>query len=130
MSARLKSLVWLATLALMGLIAWVIYLANTGQSSIFFSLVRQLPYGDKLGHFALFGLLTLGLNLVSGGRSWRCGPLNLYWGATLVFVVAALEELSQAWLPNRTLDIADLVADLLGILVFSLVSRALLRRFG
>ena len=130
MSSKVKSLIWLATLALMGLIAWVIYLADTGQSSIFFSLVRQLPYGDKLGHFALFGLLTLGLNLVTGGRSWRCGPLNLYWGATLVFVVAALEELSQAWFPNRTLDITDLMADVVGILVFSWLSRALLRRVG
>ncbi|BDY04651.1 VanZ family protein [Ferrimonas sp. YFM] len=130
MSSKVKSLIWLATLALMGLIAWVIYLADTGQSSIFFSLVRQLPYGDKLGHFALFGLLTLGLNLVTGGRSWCCGPLNLYWGATLVFVVAALEELSQAWFPNRTLDITDLMADVVGILVFSWLSRALLRRVG
>ncbi|WP_245568344.1 VanZ family protein [Ferrimonas futtsuensis] len=130
MSGRLKSLVWMATLALIGLIAWVIYLANTGQSSIFFSLVRQLPYGDKLGHFTLFGLVTLGLNLMSGGRGWRCGPLKVYWGATLVFVVAALEEFSQAWFPNRTLDSTDLMADVLGILVFSLLSRVLLRRLG
>ncbi len=44
-------------------IGWVIYLANTGQSSIFFQLVRVIPYGDKLGHLFLFGFLILGLNV-------------------------------------------------------------------
>ena len=100
------------------------------DSRIVLCILNEQRCTDAGNVFALFGLLTLGLNLVTGGRSWRCGPLNLYWGATLVFVVAALEELSQAWFPNRTLDITDLMADVVGILVFSWLSRALLRRVG
>ncbi|TKB47318.1 trypsin [Ferrimonas sediminicola] len=126
MSRTLKVVAWAGTLALATLIAWVIYLADTGQSSVFFQLVRALPYGDKLGHFCLYGLLTLGANLVSGGRVWRCGSLRIYWGATAVGLLASLEELSQAWFPSRTLDITDLAADLAGILLFSLVTRYLL----
>lgn len=39
----------------------------------------------------------------------------------LLFVV--MEELSQYFIPNRTLDITDLVADFFGIIVFSFITQ-------
>lgn len=103
-------------------VVWIIYLANTGGSSIFFVIVGAIPYGDKLGHFCLFGFLTLIVIVSLKFRSIRCWKLKIYYGAILVSVFALGEELSQALLPSRTFDILDLFADILGILVASIIA--------
>ncbi|WP_244325652.1 hypothetical protein [Shewanella aestuarii] len=46
-----------------GFIIWIIYLANTGGRSVFFVLIKHMPYGDKVGHMLLFGTLTIWLTL-------------------------------------------------------------------
>jgi VanZ family protein len=104
-------------------ITWIIYLSNTAQNSIFFELVARIPYGDKLGHFCLFGLLTLGVNFVFKLKTYTLISFNIYVGSTVVFFFVLLEELSQYFIPSRTLDITDLLADILGIITFSLVTK-------
>ena len=84
-------------------ITWIIYLANTAQNSIFFELVARIPYGDKLGHFCLFGLLTLGINFAFKLKSYTLISLNIYVGSTVVFCFVLLEELSQYFIPSRKL---------------------------
>lgn len=98
-------------------ILWVIYLANTGGSSIFFDFIRSIPNGDKLGHLCLFGTLTFGVIVGSRFRSFTLGNLNFYYGAVLVAIFVIGEELSQYFIPSRTFDIVDLTADSLGILM-------------
>ncbi len=109
-------------------IGWVIYLANTGQSSIFFQLVRAIPYGDKLGHLFLFGFLTLGLNIALNYKTFNLKQRKIYYGSTIVGVSVLLEELSQYFLPSRTFDVIDLGADIAGILLFSGISYMLSSR--
>ncbi|MCP4339136.1 MAG: trypsin [Desulfobulbaceae bacterium] len=111
-------------------IGWVIYLANTGQSSLFFQLVRAIPYGDKLGHLFLFGFLTLGLNVALKYKMFNLKQRGIYCGSTIVGIVVLLEELSQYFLPSRTFDVIDLGADVAGILVFSVISYMLSRRIS
>lgn len=112
-------------------ISWIIYSADTGKQNIVFNIIEDVPYGDKLGHFFLFGILTLLLNIALKYRRfkyWQKLPL----GTFLVILVVLLEELSQGFLPNRTLDIMDLIADALGILTFTYISYLLFtnRKFG
>lgn len=102
-----------------GFILWIIYLANTGGQSIFFDFVRALPFGDKLGHFGLFGLLTLLMNFACKLKTIKIGPVSVYLGAILVFSFAIIEELSQFFVVSRTLDITDVLADIVGIVFFS-----------
>lgn len=104
---------------------WIIYLANTGGSSIFFDLVRAIPYGDKLGHFCLFGFLTLVVVVALRFRAITVGRFRIYYGVIVVAVFALGEELSQALLASRTFDLLDLTADTLGILTASLVASLL-----
>ena len=106
-------------------IIWIIYLANTGQQSIFFDLVRLIPYGDKVGHFGLFGMLTLLANFASKFKVFKLGKVNVFWGTAAVFVFVTLEELSQHFMPTRTLDIYDYTADMIGILLFTWLSSTL-----
>ncbi len=129
MSSRLFQF---AAVSFLLFILWIIFLANTGRSSVFFEFVSAIPYGDKLGHFGLFGMLTLLFNLASGFKSYRLfcfsqsGEVTksfyCYWGTSLVVVFSVLEEFSQGWLDTRTLDWQDLLADFFGISCFTLLS--------
>lgn len=101
---------------------WVIYLANTGADFILFDLIRTIPYGDKIGHFCLFGLLTLGVNTALKFNTLNFIILRIYVGTLLVTIFVVGEELSQYFIPTRTLDAGDLLADAAGILVFTTAS--------
>lgn len=101
---------------------WIIYLANSGSDSWFFDFIRHLPYGDKLGHFGLFGTLTLLFNLASRFKIFSCFGFNCYWGTAAVSVFALFEEFSQIFIDSRTFDIQDLLANSVGISLFSWLS--------
>jgi len=119
----MHKLISILSVTFLGFIAWIIYLANTAQSSIFFEFVGSIPYGDKLGHFCLFGFLTLGANFAFKLKSYKLLSVNVYVGSMAVFLFVLLEELSQYFIPSRTLDATDLLADIVGIITFSLVTK-------
>jgi len=128
---KFKSLVIAVALAFFSFILWVIYLADTGGIAVFSPIVSAIPYGDKVGHFSLFGLLTLAANMATFGKKLtlglpKKGPIFVYLGSFAVSVFVLLEELSQGFIATRTLDYRDLLADAAGIFVFSIVSYYLL----
>ncbi|WP_219822477.1 trypsin [Shewanella insulae] len=128
-----------------GFLVWLIVSADAGRSNPLFELARALPYGDKLGHMILFGTLTLfavvGSNFrrVSFGRlslgrfslgQQSCWGMRPYLGALVVAIVVIIEECSQHYFPSRTFDGYDLLADGVGIMLFSLLSHYLEKRFS
>lgn len=119
----------LIAIGFFGFIGWVIYLANTGQKSVFFDLVAVIPYGDKLGHFCLFGLLTLFINLAFKFKTMAVGGRPIYLAVLIVSTFVILEELSQYFVESRTLDFIDLIADFAGIAVFSAISAWLCKSY-
>ncbi|AJQ94096.1 VanZ family protein [Gynuella sunshinyii] len=118
----MQKIIILITLLFVLFIARIIFLADTGGDSIFFDLGKAVPYGDKVAHFCLYGLLTLLVNWAFQFRQLSLYRWRPYLGSILVVVFAVLEELSQGWFPTRTLDIVDLLADAAGITVFSVIS--------
>lgn len=123
-------LVLTVTLCFFVFILWVIYMANTGQSSVFFDLIKVAPYGDKAGHFILFGLLTLGANFATRLKTLKLGTINIFIGTLLVTLFVLIEELSQYYSPMRTLDIEDLLADAVGIVVFTSITYYLSEKYS
>ncbi len=118
-----------AAIAFAAFLGWSIYLANSGQNSLFFQRVAAIPYGDKLGHLVLFATFTLLATLALGARAMPLyGKVKVYWGALLVFAFALIEEISQTFIATRTFDLADLSADLLGIIAASIVLAWVLKR--
>lgn len=113
------------TLAFGIFILWIIYTADTGRANIFIDLVGTIPFGDKVSHAVLYGLLTLGANTSSRFLVFKLGRFACYRGSLAVAVFALLEELSQMYIPSRAWDISDLVADAVGILLFSAVAARL-----
>ena len=103
-------------------ICWAIIQANRGAESIFSDIVHLLPYGDKLGHALLFGMLALLMNLALNGRSILVRRWPLQLGSVLVLSFALIEELTQLYFPSRTFDLGDLLADVVGVMAFTLLS--------
>lgn len=97
----------------------IIVLADTGNLGIL-KLVNQLPYGDKMGHFILYGLLTFLVALTL----FRSFPLQTPQRIALIsgLVLAAfigLEEFSQQHFAERIFSYRDLIASYLGVIFFS-----------
>lgn len=122
LSSRFYLLSALTAGAFLGFIVWIIYLANTGGTSVFFDLIKHIPYGDKVGHCLLFGTLTFLANLTLKFKTIKWESISLYLGSSLVAVFVLVEEMSQGFIPSRTLDGADLLADGVGIALFSYFS--------
>lgn len=113
----------LAAIAFFTFILWVIYMANTGESSVFFDFVHAIPFGDKLGHAGLFGTLTFLVVIASKFRGLMVGRTKWYFGVMAVGTFVIAEEISQSFIPSRTFDLTDLTADALGIVVAVLLLR-------
>jgi VanZ family protein len=105
------------------LVVGIITLANVGGTEQVFAVVRLVPYGDKLGHFVLIGLLALLADLALGRRDVTVGTMKVPLGPAIVSVLVVLEELSQIALPTRSFDLLDLTADALGIALFVAIGR-------
>ena len=118
------------TVLFFAFIVWVIFMANTGQNTIFFDFVRSIPYGDKLGHLLLFGTLVLGANIGTRFKSMNVWGGRVYIGTAAVTLFVIAEELSQSFVPARTMDVMDLCADVVGIAAFTALSATLSKRIG
>lgn len=117
-----NKLVMLLTAVSIGFVVWIIYKADTGKKGYLFELARELPYGDKIGHLLLFAGLAFVLNLALSLRGLKLGPVKLYWGSLGVLVFSYAEEFRQYYVPGRTFDRLDLVADALGVIIATLMT--------
>ena len=120
-------------------ISYIIFLADTADYNFAFRVVGHIPYGDKMCHTLLYGMMAFLLNYGLGFRRVRLPPhlQPLYrikafsalrfkgavatapYGSIIVLMFAILEECSQYWIPSRTFDLWDLGADFAGVVLFS-----------
>lgn len=96
----------------------IIVLADLGKLGALF--ITRLPYADKAGHFILYGILALLINL----SLFRSLPLrSRKWVVVVSSLILALligiEEFSQQYFANRTFSLSDLTASYLGVIFFS-----------
>jgi VanZ family protein len=100
----------------------VIVFADLGMLDII-GFVNRIPYGDKAGHFILYGILTLLIDLALVHSVPAPGRRLLVFRVALILaILIGLEEFSQLYFPNRTFDLVDLTFSYLGVLFFSWVS--------
>ena len=96
----------------------VIVLADMGKLNTPF--IMRIPYADKAGHFILYGMLALLINLTL----FRSLPLRsrksiAVVSSLILALLIGLEEVSQQYFVNRTFSLGDLSASYLGVIVFS-----------
>lgn len=112
-------------------ILWLLYSVNTRAHNVLFdpliNLSHSIEYGDKVGHFLLYGCLSFLANLAFRLKVINLFQIPIFKGTALVLVFVALEETSQFFIPSRTFDLIDMTANLGGILFFAIVSYLALR---
>ena len=130
-------------------ISYIIFLADTADYNFAFRLVGHIPYGDKMCHALLYGIMAFLLNYGLGFRRVRLlthmQPLYIikafssfrfkgavatapYIGSIIVLTFATLEECSQYYIPSRTFDLWDLGADFIGVVLVSCLLKILLSK--
>lgn len=92
--------------------------ADAGVLGGLVTWVHEIPFGDKVGHFAL----TFGLGILA---EWALRARGRALGWLLVAV--NLEELSQLVIPGRSFDLGDAAANSLGLVCGTLCAVALTR---
>ena len=97
----------------------VIILADTGNLDILY-FINRIPYADKAGHFILYGILALLINLTlfRSLPSQSRKRVAVVCGLILSLLIG-LEEFSQQYFANRTFSLMDLGASYLGVIAFS-----------
>lgn len=114
---------------LMALIAWVIAQANTGERHPWLDAFLRWPAADKIGHFMIYGLLAVCLDAAMRWRSIKLPQgWQLPWAGLLVLAFSFMEEASQLFTTTRSPDVLDLLANLLGVGVFCLLGRWVVKR--
>ena len=102
----------------LGLVLAVTLAAYTGAFAGGRVPLLRVPGMDKALHFLSFGSLALGTWFATRGRTLRVGALRVPLAVLLPLLLAVAEELVQAASPHRSADPLDLLADLLGLLLF------------
>ena len=119
---------WLPALLFFLFICSVIIMADNNSDSIFFDFVRALPYGDKLGHILLYGALTTLMVIALKFKTISIRKMNVQLGSILVLSFAFIEEITQLFLVNRTFDLNDIVSDVIGVVVFTVITTRYVNR--
>jgi VanZ family protein len=110
---------WLAILFTL-FILLVIVFADAGVLSHYIGFIYRMPFADKAGHFILYAILALLINLAL----FRSLPdrsrvrLAVKCGLILTLLIG-LEEFSQQYFSSRTFDLVDLTFSYLGVVGFS-----------
>ena len=90
----------------------------------------SIPHLDKIAHLGLFGGLVTTWSLFYYFRKQPAIGNHgfLWWAVLLVFLYGVLMEFVQRnFIPNRTFDVGDIIADLGGGLIGYILAQAVLR---
>ena len=104
---------WFLPLSFFIFISYIIFLADSADYNFAFHIVGAIPHGDKIAHATLYGMMAFLLNYGLGFRSINIVQIQL--GSIIVLVFAIIEEISQYYIPSRTFDWWDLMADFIGV---------------
>ena len=111
-------------------IVLVIVLADAGKLGIL-ALINSIPYADKVGHFILYGILTLLVDLTAIRARLKITPkLTVVQCGLILALLIGLEEFSQRFFHSRHSDIVDLTFSYLGVIFFSWLALKINRRGG
>ncbi len=98
-------------------ISSIIFVADNANYNFALRWVGAIPYGDKIAHATLYGVMAMLLNY---GFSYK-KTKGVQLGAIDVLTFAILEEFTQMYIPSRTFDLYDILADIVGVALLSLV---------
>lgn len=122
MSLRAMNVKWLA-IGFAIFVVLVILFADLGYLQGALAALHEFPFGDKIGHFLLIGILCFLIisSLIQAYPSWN--PKWIAFAAIFALaVVFTLEEASQGPIRGRHASLGDLSANYAGILYFGILA--------
>ncbi len=113
---------WL-TLLFAAFIVAIIVLADMGHLPWPLRSIEQIPYGDKIGHFVLIGILGfLVISTLFQVLPNRDPKRVAVIAALILALIFTVEEASQGPIVGRDASWTDLFANFAGITVFSFLA--------
>lgn len=106
---------WIPAILFIAFIGWIIIEADLGSQNPLIQLANSIPYGDKIGHACIYGVMAILVTVASRFRTWSLLGMRFFYGTSLVLFFALLEEGSQYFLKTRNFDLYDAIADLVGV---------------
>ena len=101
----------------------IIVLADAGLLAQYIGFVYEVPWGDKAGHFILYGILTLLLDLaIFKARPNQSRKLLAATCGLILALLIGFEEFSQQYFADRTFDLIDLLFSYLGVTCSSVLA--------
>jgi VanZ family protein len=94
--------------------AVIIILADYRHMPSFITKLYSFPYGDRIGHFALFGLLSFLLCIAFPTPHIRALKRDIPVLTLVLALFIIAEEISQIFISARTFSWEDLFASLTG----------------
>jgi hypothetical protein len=108
-------------LAYLAALGCIVVAADAGWLPQFAERLHDLPHGDKVLHFLLFGGLALVANLALAKHRPNSFARAIVTGSMLVIIVATAEEYSNQYLALRDWSLGDLTANYLGIVCLGML---------
>ena len=105
----------LFAVAFIAFLILVIIIADRGEGGKWWAFLEHIPFGDKVGHLGLIGTLSLLCNLAFHPRQPGWLPGWITFVTLVLLVILSGEEIAQAFIPHRTCDLFDWLADLAGL---------------
>lgn len=115
----------------LGFIAFLVFvaiIAVRGEGGKWWPFLDHIPFGDKFGHFFLFGTLGFLCNLAFPNRMPSRLPAGTTKTTLALLAIVSLDELSQAFFPSRTADPIDWISGLAGIAIGQIAALPLLEK--
>jgi VanZ family protein len=99
------------------LIVALVWSADQGALPGWLAFHNQIPFGDKVGHFLLFGMFSLAINGVTCFKRVKVFGRSVFLGVLITLLFVTIEEFSQLFIAQRTFSLLDLLANILGIVL-------------
>ena len=89
----------------------------------------RIPYFDKIAHFGIFFVQSLLLSLLLNFQTRKSYIRIILLSTLLAFVYGGLIEILQSKFFNRSGEILDLIADILGAFTGAMIYPTIIRLF-
>jgi VanZ family protein len=110
----LRRLPELFFVAFAGFIIFVIIQVNSGRGVPWIGGIGNLPHFDKAGHLLLMGGLSFLAVLAIVPRIKSPPKKATIRVVSILILIIAIEEISQSFIPSRTLSLADFFFGVVG----------------
>jgi VanZ family protein len=84
--------------------------------------IAKFPHYDTILHFLLLGIAAYLSHQALKKRKFEIFNIPLPIAPFIVFIFCILDEIIQSFVPYRSADIMDFTADVVGIIVFTLLA--------